>query len=182
MKKIAGYVGLLLGLALSAPTARACTCIGPPPPAEALSEAAAVFVGTADDLDEVDGQRGKELSVRLHVDRVYKGLEGEQVAVRTASNGAACGFGFERGERYLVYAHEYEGQLRVSLCSRTRAAAHARADFRALGAGRPVGEAGSGLVGVGATATRSRCGGTTSAALQSVLFVLLGLLVGRRKA
>lgn len=178
MKRIAGIIGLLLGMVLGAPTARACTCIVPPPPVEALSEAAAVFVGTASDLDKGAGH----LKVRLHVDRVYKGPVDEQITVWTASNSAACGFHFEQGTRYLVYAHEYEGQLRASLCSRTQAVADAQADFRALGEGRPVGDAGTDLVGVGAAHTRSLCGGTTNAAaLQSVLLVLVGLALGRRK-
>ena len=35
--------------------------------------------------------------------------------------GAACGFQFELGERYLVYASVYRGDMETSVCRRTRA-------------------------------------------------------------
>lgn len=49
----------------------------------------------------------------------YKGKPVEAIQVRTPIGGAACGFPFEVGQDYIVYAHEYKGQLHTSICSRT---------------------------------------------------------------
>ncbi len=126
-------LGLVVG---TAGEAQACSCMVPPPAEEALKEADAVFVG------QVLGGEAKDrmtLEVRLAVERRWKGAESEEITVRTATSGAACGFSFTEGERYLVYGYEHEGVLQVSLCSRTAPLDRAEEDIEALD--REVGQA-----------------------------------------
>jgi hypothetical protein len=73
------------------------------------------------------------LEITFDVDRVWKGDVPPQMTVETRVSTASCGYDFDRGERYLVYARD--GQ--VSLCSGTRSTADADADLRVLGHGHP---------------------------------------------
>lgn len=124
-------LGALFGaLLLAPPRAHACSCV-------ALSfeeqreRAAAIFEGRVE-LDRVEGE---ERIVTLRVTQAWRGVEHESVEVRTATNGAACGFAFEVGQHYLVYAtHEGEA-LHVSLCSRTARMDDAGEDRQLLGSG-----------------------------------------------
>jgi hypothetical protein len=122
-----------LAAALLAPAAaHACSCIQPPPPAEALEQADAVFVGTVAAIDPADGPAGfPKLAVRFDLETVFKGdLDGEAV-VETPESSAACGYTFEEGETYLVYAFEVgEGEgWSTSLCSRNAKAEKAEEDL-----------------------------------------------------
>jgi hypothetical protein len=60
--------------------------------------------------------------VTLQVHRSWKGPPPGAVEVTTAPDEAACGFPFEQGERYLVFAHagRSEGRLVVSSCNLTQ--------------------------------------------------------------
>jgi hypothetical protein len=51
--------------------------------------------------------------VRLVVERVDEGEAGDEITLTTALSGASCGFTFERGHRYLIYARTGE----TGLCS-----------------------------------------------------------------
>lgn len=133
---------LAVCLSLAGARLDACSCAPPPPPKAALEGAAAVFLGEAVEVSVEDQTR----TARLKVGRWWKGGAATEVAVATHKSGATCGYGFEKGKRYLVYAHQEEGQklLRVSLCSRTRTEAQADkdGDFKALGDGtKPAADA-----------------------------------------
>lgn len=135
---------LLLSAALSAgapcpPDALRCSCIPPVPPAEALGQSDAVFSGrvvsVAERSEEDPGHPGgPHLEVRIVPSRRWKGADADTVTVRTADNSAACGYAFDPGGEYLVYATGEEGVLRVDLCSRTKPLAQAGEDLAALGA------------------------------------------------
>lgn len=73
--------------------------------------------------------------VTFRVSRVFKGELGEEVTVKTAGNSAACGYGFEEGASYVVYARAQDEGLSTGLCSGTKRADDAEADFAVLGAG-----------------------------------------------
>lgn len=122
-------LALVLGLALS-DMALACTCAPPPPPAEARDTADSVFSGRV--LSVTPGKNGS-LDVEIQVDRSWKNARCGTVVVQTASESAACGFGFEVGKSYLVYADIQKGKLSTTLCSRTRAIEDAGEDLAALG-------------------------------------------------
>jgi hypothetical protein len=71
------------------------------------------------------------LQVEIAVNSTLRGVNGPAVTVVTADNGAACGYAFQPGERYLVYAHRSpDGTLEVSLCSRTIPLAKATEDLQ----------------------------------------------------
>ncbi|MFQ5569324.1 MAG: hypothetical protein ACE5G0_06590 [Rhodothermales bacterium] len=162
---------LMVGL-LAARSAAACSCVVPPPPQEALEEATVVFVGKVLSIDRED-DLFPMLRVTLWVKHPIKGFFIETIEVQTARDSAMCGFPFERGERYLVYAHEAEDALHVSLCSRTARLEEAKADLIALGVPDILDEDDDDGGG---------CGGPSNiAAMQAVLFVLIGVGWVRRK-
>jgi hypothetical protein len=114
----------------------ACSCPPPPEPKKALEVSAAVCLAEVVKIEEV----GQERTVTLKVERWWKGGEQAEITVSTAKSGAACGYGFEKGKKYLVYAgKEDKGKtLHVSLCSRTRTDEEAEksGDFKELGEGK----------------------------------------------
>ncbi|MEX0653685.1 MAG: hypothetical protein WD534_03330 [Phycisphaeraceae bacterium] len=132
--------GLFVLLALSVEVASACSCMAPPPPAEARDQAGAVFSGTVTQIDDDEGRRK---IVTLEIARIWKwpGQPARTVEVSTASNSAACGFPFEQGKEYLVYADRAgeddaeAATFTTNLCTRTTLLADAKQDVEALGAG-----------------------------------------------
>ncbi|MCA9709955.1 MAG: hypothetical protein KDK70_29215 [Myxococcales bacterium] len=114
--------------------ARACSCLAPPPPEEALETAAAVFEARP------FGMSGdsRQARYRFEVDRVWKGDVEPRVEITTALHSATCGRSYQMGTRYVVYAQrDQSGQLTDNLCSRTRTSRGAAEDLELLGAGRP---------------------------------------------
>jgi hypothetical protein len=133
MGKTACRISLvLLAALLAADAALACTCARTPPPQEAKNFMDAVFLGTV--LDVARDVDGRQAVVRLKVEKVWKGAKCAEATVVTGVGGGDCGYAFEAGKRYLVYASSDEGKLRTSLCTRTRPAAQAEEDLAALGA------------------------------------------------
>ncbi len=171
MRGLVMIFGLLVVGAVAAPPAGACTCVPNPPPREAFQQADAVFVGEVIGIEEIGGEFPLR-HVTLRVERPFKGVFVETVAVWTAQGEIGCGFPFEQGRRYLVYAHRAEDALHASFCSRTARLEDARADLDALDALDLLpDDDGGGL-----------CGGLTNvAALQGLLFVLLGVALLRRR-
>jgi hypothetical protein len=127
-------VGVLI---LAAEAALACSCAPPPPPKTALAQSAAVFLA---EVVSVEDGKGTSHNVTLKVEKWWKGGDAKTITVSTEKSGAACGYTFTKGGRYLVYAHnrDKEAGLRVSLCSRTRTAKQAEEsqDFAELGEGK----------------------------------------------
>lgn len=114
-----------------------CSCRPPPPPREALAHADAVFAGRVVAVVEHSGEDpghpgGPHLAVRIVPSARWKGAAADTVTVRTADNSAACGFPFQVGEEYLVYASGMDS-LRVYTCSRTAPLERAGEDVEALG-------------------------------------------------
>src|SRR5262245_1546373 len=112
MKVTALPVGIPLlaaAVVLGAPSrAESCSCGPPRPVLEALQEAKAVFLGVVVSVGKpvLDGEGAfGPLVVRFRVSRAWKGVSGEDVEVRTAVLGTACGYSFEVGEEYLVYTY-----------------------------------------------------------------------------
>jgi len=122
--------------------AQACKCKPPPPPKEALEGSAAVFSGKVLKIEK--GTEEYELAVTLSVDRQWKGIEGKEVVIYTAKDGATCGYGFEKGKAYLVYANkamrdkDKATYLSTGLCTRTRSLDLAAEDLKDLGEGKPA--------------------------------------------
>ena len=92
----------------SASSAAACTVAGDRTRADHLDAADVVFTGTAvrvdDSTNPVYASTLDPLYWSFVVDSVEKGAVGERVTVATAMSGASCGYTFELGRRYRVYA------------------------------------------------------------------------------
>ncbi|BET67847.1 hypothetical protein ASA1KI_27650 [Opitutales bacterium ASA1] len=98
----------------------ACSCGPPPEPYVALQEAATVFFGTAIARSSPDADGF--VQVRFRVDQTFKGWIRPEVTICTMASEASCGFPFELGTDYLVYAYSDEDGtlLFTHLCARTR--------------------------------------------------------------
>ena len=120
------------------PIAHACKCAEPEGPSAALASAQAVFQGEVSAIDD----SGAERVVTLRVPKAWKGIESaEEVQIRTRKESAACGYPFELGQSYLIYASKLAEPsqpavtLQVARCGRTRPIAEADADIHELGMG-----------------------------------------------
>ena len=112
----------------------ACSCSPPPPPKESLKLSKAVFLGTVTTI-ALDKKYGKLVTFKII--KYWKGIDKPIVSLWTAKSGASCGYGFKEGEKYLVYAYGQEdGDIRTSICTRTRPLSHAEKDLKALGPGK----------------------------------------------
>ena len=106
--------------------AMACSCMSPPPFEKAVKQADAVFVGEVASSGPVDGRQrfmgmmsDELVAYGFAVEEVVAGDVGSSVEVITHSSSATCGFPFQEGDRYVVFADEREGRLETYLCSRT---------------------------------------------------------------
>ena len=138
------WCGVLAALGvLHAASCATCSC-RPLTSDEASQWASAVFAGRVVRIYEPGWWKtirtgSDPLEVTFEVERVWKGDVPSKVTLETRVAAASCGYDFDRGERYVVYAHD--GQ--VSQCSGTRPIAGADEDLRLLGKGQaPAGSRG----------------------------------------
>lgn len=125
-------------------TSYACSCLEPGPVKEELERSSAVFSGKV--IEIVDKNKNKRIQssadpieVKFEVAEVWKGQSQTEIIVITERDSASCGFEFDLDKEYLVYATELEGELRVSLCSRTALLSAAGLDIQELGKGeKPI--------------------------------------------
>lgn len=143
-----GFVALLGSLWMALPCdAGFCSCVGPQDVATAVQLAGAVFVGRVVSVRDTrvgDGSAHGPWPMRrvtLRVKRAWKGAETQDVVVLTGRGGGDCGFPFERGKTYLVYAHRMDsGGLGAGICGRTASLQRAAEDLEELGPPREVTE------------------------------------------
>lgn len=109
----------------------ACTCAGPKPASEVYQESDAVFVGKA---VEVKNEDHFDI-VQFDIDMAWKGVSEDVVMLMTADSGAMCGYNFEQGRDYLVYAHAGPKYVETGLCGRTQPFEGAFQDLAYLGPG-----------------------------------------------
>lgn len=64
---------------------------------------------------------GQHRIVTVRILRLYRGQTGGQVLVVTGLGNGDCGFEFETGKQYLVYASDAGGQMFTSICHGTAA-------------------------------------------------------------
>ena len=143
MRRIGLAALLAAGLALYAlaslsggGTAQACSCAFPPgSPAEELAQADAVFAGVATSVKAhrklfILPSSSDPVTIEFDVSRVWKGPQQETLTVKTVRSESSCGYEFQEGEWYIVYARNGE----TGLCSRTTPTWRAFADFKELDA------------------------------------------------
>lgn len=128
---------VLAAYALNPGVAGACSC-AEETINEALGRSGAVFEGRVVSVDSESTQPDAKNLVTLRVVRSWKGMNEQTVTVETAASDSVCGYRFEVGKRYLVYAtRDDDDELAVSLCSRTQPIEKAGEDLGALGDARP---------------------------------------------
>ncbi len=137
----------------------ACLCDRTPSVAEELKGATAIFSGKyvsgeyrkgiVNEFrrmeEEIDGKKieYEVLVLRFQVEKWWKGNLSNEVILVTdqtrASDGTTsvgdCGLGFEKGQRYLIYAYGKENELGTDACTRTKKLKRAKADLKQLGEG-----------------------------------------------
>ncbi len=120
----------------------ACSCAATPSPRQALREATAVFTGEviSKEVFEVKDEYGTQPIVRVTfaISRIWKGVKGAEIIVHTSGWSPSCGFSFEQGKKYLVYAYPDRWKLNVletGICNRTKELNGAARDLRAIGRG-----------------------------------------------
>jgi hypothetical protein len=133
-----GALCLALWILLTPAQGHACKCM-PQTVEQAREQAEAIFEGQVTEIADVPMKGDANMTekrVSLRLVRVWKQLDStETVDVTTSSSSASCGFAFEKGQSYLVYAGRGEQGYTVSACSRTRPMGDASEDLAGLGGG-----------------------------------------------
>ena len=120
--------------------AQACTCAIPltnltlkQQVTKAQKQSRAVFVGRV--MQVVQNPDASGVSVKFLVEKSWKGSLSRKVNIFTGLGGGDCGYQFEVGESYLVYASGAKEKLSTSICQRT-APRSGNGDIKHLGKGR----------------------------------------------
>jgi len=143
-KPLFSMLSIIALLALAQAETLACTCFAPFPKfslrarvMKARNEAQAVFTGKV--LEITEDPETLSVVVKLRVGRVFKGSLPEEISIVTAWSDGICGYRFEIGESYLVYANgPNESSLGTSICQRTAKLSNAANDLKVLGSGKVV--------------------------------------------
>ena len=126
----------------------ACSCVQPGSPSEELEKFSAVFAGRVVSVDHsYDTRPGSVVresddrsTIGFEVSAVWKGTVHEDMYITTPPSDGACGFTFDVGEEYIVYAYDSnydDGGYSTGICSRTALLGDAKEDLDELGAGDP---------------------------------------------
>ena len=156
---------LLVALASLSGPAWACTCIPPGTTAHEFKQSTHVFVGVVTTVEYVEppppihlnwfesliedirsvftGRKGLPKPVRFNpynvftfnVQEQFKGARSQVLSLREAPDSAACGYSFERGKTYVVYAQTHQGNLVSGICSLTGQVTDSRTGISQLRAG-----------------------------------------------
>ena len=131
-------IGITILVGFSGIEARACTCELPlanltltQQVKKAKKQSQAVFVGKVMQVRS----EGYGVSVKFRVENVWKGKLSREVTIFTGQGGGDCGYRFEVGESYLVYASGSHERLSTNICQRT-APRSADGDMKVLGKGK----------------------------------------------
>jgi hypothetical protein len=98
-----------------------------------------VFAGEVVSIEPVDDDPSEQFdAVTFAVDRSWKGVESSPVTIETHQDEATCGYPFEQGESYLVYAYGGDAFMTTALYHRTTSLDRADEDLEVLGEGTEV--------------------------------------------
>lgn len=143
---------VLLVASQVAPAEARCSCAEVAPACDAFWASDVVFSGTVVDITDIPppaprtpGMVGGKPAppplpfptfyrkVRIRSDQVWRGGVGGEVEIYTGQSDADCGIPFVEGEKYLVYARRFGGQIQTTRCSRTARMPDAREDEEYIG-------------------------------------------------
>ncbi|WP_096273492.1 hypothetical protein [Paucisalibacillus globulus] len=147
LRVFVGVVLIVFSLLIFPIYSSACTCEEPLSANRELDRSSAVFRGEVKEIRKADDHE-HGLKVLLSVNEVWKGVRESEITVRTGKDGAACGFDFQVGKEYLVYAGINDAytsdNLMTGICDRTSQVVmkQAQDDMVVLGQGFTPGEMG----------------------------------------
>lgn len=120
----------------------ACSCARPQSVEAQFSRSEAVFAGRVLEVKEQRYLNGSMTKAALfEVSHIWKGGPESQIIIHTGSGGGDCGFNFEEGKEYLVYAHPStmygDKELLITIiCDRTNVLDQTQEDLAVLGEGK----------------------------------------------
>jgi hypothetical protein len=133
--------GVIAMAILSQSNSFACHCSLPKPKSlkreveKARKESRSVFSGRV--LEISHDPQNFYRTVKFKVEKSWKGTLPEETTVVTGLGGGDCGYRFEVGEKYLVYAYgSNENKLETNICQRTAKLSDATEDVKILGRGQ----------------------------------------------
>ncbi|MBZ5568000.1 MAG: carboxypeptidase regulatory-like domain-containing protein [Acidobacteriia bacterium] len=134
MKRLVLTAALVL---LDVAMAWACSCTTPGPACQAFWHTDVVFIGEVTAIETTTvpmdvmakSYQVPQKEVHFRVVRSYRGNVGAEATVHTGLGGGDCGYKFELGHSYLVYASQRDGDIRTGICSRTAEAEKAADDI-----------------------------------------------------
>jgi hypothetical protein len=95
----------------------------------------AVFSGEVIEINKIFRERHTSI-VKIKVKEFWKGQMSKEVTINTRSSSAACGYEFEVGKSYLIFAKSSDdGNLTTGLCL-TNEIEKAEEDLKMLGKGK----------------------------------------------
>ncbi len=106
---------------VSAENAVACSCqLSMDSPQKQVTDSynysSEIFSGEVIDITAVDEGT---LAVKIKVNKKWKGKFAKEITLKTAKDSSMCGYTFEVGKKYLVYASGAKNNISVNNCSRT---------------------------------------------------------------
>ena len=107
-----------------------CDCAPPPSPKEAYEMADAVFSGEVINIVEDWDNLLKEISIDVY--DVWKGSIDNQIVILTGIDDGICGYNFQEGLEYLIYANISGQNLWTNICTRTTLLEDAEEDLEYL--------------------------------------------------
>ena len=118
----------------------ACECLDRRSVCSAIGDATAVFVGEVTDgkasnrMSDMINAGTKDQTFKFKVERSFLGVsDGDTIDIHTGFGFGDCGFPFQKGQEYVVYAYkEEDGLLHTSVCSRTSPLMRAAEDLNEL--------------------------------------------------
>jgi hypothetical protein len=149
-------VSAVFALTFSSAPVLGCKCVSPPPDIKTARDLAqwtasrsdAIFEGRVERIElkwplleaKVGGlvsadidQDPPVMEASFEVSRSYRGAQQKSILIKTGVGGGDCGFHFEVGEQYLVYAFADEsGHLSTGICSGTALLEESKANLSYL--------------------------------------------------
>lgn len=118
-KGLAVLVLLLISLSplYTAQPAYACSCAQTFDVAGKMKYADTVFAGQMTNVRQtISSSEEQPLLYTFKVQQAWTDHVHEQTSVITSRDSASCGYVFEKGKSYLVYAHTQQGELKTDMC------------------------------------------------------------------
>jgi hypothetical protein len=141
-----------------------------------ISSSDAVFSGKVVEIDRPSPIKSSEdpETVTFRVIESWKGPGGGgTLEVKTPVSGASCGYHFEEGQDYLVYAYGKGEPFETSICSGTTHLSKADEDLALLGNGEKLKDGGDALTDTsGGVSVRAMVGIAGLAMMASFLVVV----------